>query len=57
MTTTSVSELMDARDDALKAEMHTDIANVVFTIERRITSSTYWILSVRWGVSESLPVF
>ena len=46
MTTASASELMDAKDDAVKAELRTDIATALLTIERRIAASTYWILSV-----------
>ena len=37
---------MDAKDNAVKAELRTDIANALLTIERRIAASTYWILSV-----------
>ena len=46
LTTASASELTDAKDDAVKAELRADIANALLTIERRIAASTYWILSV-----------
>ncbi|MDE0369166.1 MAG: hypothetical protein OXI84_03400 [bacterium] len=50
MTMTSYSEgfvdLVDAKDDVVKAENRTDIAEALLTIERRIALSTYWIVGI-----------
>lgn len=37
---------MDAKDDVVKAENRTDLADALLTVERRITLSTYWILGM-----------
>ena len=42
-------ELVDAKDDAVRAETRTAIAEALLTIERRITTSTYWILGIVVG--------
>ena len=39
-------ELVDAKDDVVKADNRTDIADALLTIERRIAWSTYWILGI-----------
>jgi len=53
MTSTSYPEgfveLVDAKDDVVKADTHTTVADALLTIERRITLSTYWILAVVVG--------
>ncbi len=50
MATTSYPEgfvdLVDAKDDVVKAENRTDLADALLTVERRITISTYWILGM-----------
>ncbi|MXY76496.1 MAG: hypothetical protein F4Y40_05340 [Acidimicrobiia bacterium] len=50
MTVTSYPEgfvdLADAKDDVVKAENRTEIAEALLTIERRIALSTYWILGI-----------
>lgn len=50
MTMTSYPEgfvdLVDAKDDVVKAENRTDIADALLTVERRINLSTYWILGM-----------
>ena len=50
MTTTWRPEgsvhLVDAKDDVVKAENRTDIADALLTVERRINLSTYWILGM-----------
>lgn len=38
--------MVDAKDDVVKAENRTDIAEALLTIERRITISTYWVLGI-----------
>ncbi|MYC84312.1 MAG: hypothetical protein F4X18_02195 [Acidimicrobiia bacterium] len=53
MTSTSYPEgfveLVDAKDDVVKADTRTTVADALLTIERRITLSTYWILAVVVG--------
>ena len=50
MATTSCPEgfvdLVDAKDDVVKAENRTDLADALLTVERRITMSTYRILGM-----------
>ncbi len=46
IATAAVSDLMDAKDDAVRTDLPTDIANALLTIERRIAALTYWIPSV-----------
>lgn len=43
-------ELVDAKDEVVKAGTHTTVAEALLTIERRITLSTYWMLGVVVGV-------
>lgn len=54
MTATSYPEgfreLVDAKDEVVKAENRTAIADALLTIERRITISTYWVLGIVVGV-------
>lgn len=55
MTTTSYPEgfveMVDAKDNVVKAEGRTEVAAALLTIERRINSATYWILSVVVGAA------
>lgn len=50
MTMTSYPEgfvdLVDAKDDVVKAENRTEIAEALLTLERRITLTAYWILGI-----------
>ena len=50
MTVTSCPEgfveLVDAKDNVVKAQTDTAIAEALLTIERRITISTYWVLGI-----------
>ena len=39
-------DLVDPKDDVVKAENRTEIAEALLTIERRIALSTYWILGI-----------
>ena len=43
-------ELVDAKDEVVKADNRTAIADALLTIERRITISTYWMLGIVVGV-------
>ena len=43
-------ELVDAKDEVVKADTHTTVADALLTIERRITISTYWMLGIVVGV-------
>ena len=43
-------ELVDAKDEVVKADNRTAIADALPTIERRITISTYWMLGIVVGV-------
>ena len=53
MTATSYPEgfveLVDAKDEVVKADTRTVVADALLTIERRITMSTCWILGVVVG--------
>ena len=53
MTATSYPEgfveLVDAKDEVVKADTRTVVADALLTIERRITVSTYWILGIVVG--------
>ena len=53
MTATSYPEgfveLVDAKDEVVKADTRTTVADALLTIERQITLSTYWILGVVVG--------
>ncbi len=53
MTATSYPEgfveLVDAKDEVVKADTRTVVADALLTIERRITMSTYWILGIVVG--------
>ena len=53
MTATSYPEgfveLVDAKDNGVKADTRTVVADALLTIERRITMSTYWVLGVVVG--------
>ena len=42
--------MVDAKDEVVKADNRTAIADALLTIERRITISTYWILGIMVGV-------
>lgn len=42
--------MVDAKDNVVKAENRTAIADALLTIERRITISTYWVLGIVVGV-------
>lgn len=42
-------ELVDAKDNVVKADTRTVVADALLTIERRITVSTYWILGIVVG--------
>ena len=50
LTVTSYPEgfvdLVDPKDDVVRAENRTEIAEALLTIERRIALSTYWILGI-----------
>ena len=39
-------DLVDAKDDVVKAENRTEVAEALLTIERRIALSTCWILGI-----------
>lgn len=43
-------ELVDAKDEVVKADNRTAIADALLTVERRITISTYWMLGIVVGV-------
>ena len=43
-------ELVDAKDEVVKADNRTAIADALLTVERRITISTYWMLGIMVGV-------
>ena len=43
MTTAVTEPLVDAKDDAVKAELRLDMAQAVAAIERRLVSATYWL--------------
>ena len=53
MTATSYPEgfveLLDAKDEVVKADTRTTVAEALLTVEQRITLSTYWILGVVVG--------
>lgn len=53
MTATSYPEgfveLVDAKDEVVRADTRTTVADALLTIERRITLSTYWILGIVVG--------
>ncbi len=53
MTATSYPEgfveLVDAKDEVVKADTRTSVADALLTVERRITLSTYWILGIVVG--------
>ncbi|MCY4622092.1 MAG: hypothetical protein OXD34_09730 [bacterium] len=53
MTATSYPEgfveLVDAKDEVVKADTRTVVADALLTIERRTTMSTYWILGIVVG--------
>ena len=53
MTATSYPEgfveLVDAKDDVVKAQTDTAIADALLTVERRITISTYWVVGIVLG--------
>jgi hypothetical protein len=42
-------ELVDAKDEVVKAVTRTTVADALFMVERRITLSTYWILGTVIG--------
>lgn len=50
MTTSSYPEgfveLVDAKDEVVKADTRATVADALLTIERRITISTYWVLGI-----------
>lgn len=50
MTTSSYPEgfveLVDAKDEVVKADTRATVADALLTIERRITTSTYWVLGI-----------
>ena len=50
MVTTVTEPLVDAKDDARQAELRTDIANALLTVEQRITSMTLWLAGIIAGV-------
>ena len=43
MTTAVTEPLVDAKDDAVKAELRLDMAQAVAAIERRLASVAYWL--------------
>ena len=43
MTAAVTEPLVDAKDDAVKAELRLDMAQAVAAIERRLASATYWL--------------
>ncbi|WP_420613620.1 hypothetical protein [Candidatus Spongiisocius sp.] len=43
-------ELVDAKDEVVKADNRMAIADALLTVERRITISTYWMLGIVVGV-------
>jgi phage baseplate assembly protein W len=53
MTATSYPEgfveLVDAKDEVVKADTRTTVADALLMVERRITLSTYWILGIVVG--------
>ena len=51
-TSVQVTEsLVDAKDGARQAEVHTDIARVLLAIEQGTTRLVYWIIGVGVGVA------
>ena len=49
--TTVTESLVDAKDEARQAEVRTDIANALLTIEQGRTRLVYWIVGVGVGVA------
>lgn len=41
--------MVDAKDEVVKADTRTVVADALLTIERRTTMSTYWILGIVVG--------
>ena len=44
MTTSTVAELMDAKDEAVEARLETKIAQAVADVRRDIQGQTLWIV-------------
>ena len=53
MTATSYPEgfveLVDAKDNVVKADTRTEVSDALLTIERRITISTFWAVGIVVG--------
>ena len=50
MATVVTEPLVDAKDEARQAEVRTDIANALLSVEQRVTAIALWLAGLIIGV-------